>query len=188
MPLKKSLGILKKDAAAFARSPIGKLVHPSAVATAMDVHFMRSALALAREAAVVGEVPVGALVVRDGRIVGKGYNLTRTKFDPTAHAEVVALRGAAKKLKNERLLGCDLYVTLEPCAMCAGAIVQARVARLVYGAPDPKAGACGSVIRVVPNKKLNHRPTVVRWLLAEESAELLTGFFRARRDRRRRAL
>ncbi len=149
---------------------------------------MRSALALAREASEVGEVPVGAVVVRDGKIIGRGYNLTRTKFDPTAHAEVVALRAAAKKVKNERLLGCDLYVTLEPCAMCAGAIVQGRVARLIYGAPDPKAGACGSVMRVIPNKKLNHRPTVVRWLLAEESAELLTGFFRARRSARKSSL
>jgi tRNA(adenine34) deaminase len=158
-----------------------KLVHPSAVATPADAGYMRKALDLARAAARGEEVPIGALVVRDGRIIGTGHNLTRTNSDPTAHAEMVALRAASRKLKNERLLGCDLYVTLEPCAMCAGAIVQARIARVVYGAPDPKAGACGSVMRVIPNRKLNHRPTVVKWLMAEDSAALLKGFFRARR-------
>ena len=142
---------------------------------------MNRALSLARRAARVGEVPIGAVVVRDGLVIAEGYNLTRTDSDPTAHAEIVALRRAGQHLKNERLLGCDLYATLEPCAMCAGAIVQARIARVVYGAPDPKAGACGSVLRVLPNKKLNHRPTVVRWLRAEESARLLKGFFQARR-------
>lgn len=166
-------------------APQSKLVHPSTRPTAEDVKFMRMAMGLAKKAASVEEVPVGAVVVRDGRVIGKGYNLTRTNSDPTAHAEIVALRRAARKLKNERLLGCDLYVTLEPCAMCAGAIVQARIARLVYGAPDPKAGACGAVLRVIPNKKLNHRPTVVRSLLADEAAELLTGFFRARRRLRK---
>lgn len=142
---------------------------------------MTRALSLARQAARKGEVPVGAVVVRDGRIIGEGFNLTRSDSDPTAHAEIVALRLAARRLKNERLLGCDLYVTLEPCAMCAGAIVQSRLARVVYGAPDPKAGACGSVLKVLPNRKLNHRPAVVRWLMAEKSADLLTGFFKARR-------
>jgi len=180
--MKRAPRVSKKVEAAVARSPVGKIFHPSADPTTSDVRFMRAALDQARDAVNVGEVPVGAVVVRDGRIIGRGYNLTRTTFDPTAHAEVVALRAAAKRLKNERLLGCDLYVTLEPCAMCAGAIVQGRVARLIYGAPDPKAGACGSVMRVVPNKKLNHRPSVVRWLMVEESAALLTGFFRARRS------
>lgn len=160
---------------------IQKLLPMSENHAESDVNFMRMALDQARLAAELGEVPVGALVVRHGEVLGSAHNLTRTNADPTAHAEMIALRQAGEKIRNERFLECDLYVTLEPCAMCAGAIVQARLSRVIYGASDPKAGACGSVVKVVPNRKLNHRPTVVRWLLAEESALLLKGFFQARR-------
>jgi len=144
---------------------------------------MMQALVLARQAARKGEVPVGAIVVRSGKIVSKGMNLTRTDHDPSAHAEMVAIRLAAAKLGNERLTDCVLYVTLEPCAMCAGVIVQARLPLVVYGAADPNAGACGSALRVIPNKKLNHRPKVVKGILAEEAGEILRAFFRRRRGK-----
>ena len=145
-----------------------------------DAGFMRAALAEAGKAAVRGEVPVGAVVVRQGRIVARGANRPITSSDPTAHAEIVALRKAAKKSGNYRLPDCELYVTIEPCAMCLGAIVQARVRRLVYGAPDPKAGAVSSTMRF-PFGRLNHRPEVLSGVLAAESAALLRDFFRARR-------
>ena len=145
-----------------------------------DTGFMRAALAEAGKAAARGEVPVGAVVVRQGRIVARGANRPITSSDPTAHAEVVALRKAAKKSGNYRLPDCELYVTIEPCAMCLGAIVQARVRRLVYGAPDPKAGAVSSTMRF-PFGRLNHRPEVLSGVLAAESAALLRDFFRARR-------
>ncbi len=142
---------------------------------------MRKALWEARLSAKAGEVPIGAVLVRDGRVIARGHNLTRTRADPTAHAEIVVIQKAAAKIKNERFLGATLYVTLEPCAMCAGAIVQARIPTVVYGAEDPKAGACGSVVKVLPNGKLNHRPRVEGGVLAKESAALLKGFFRKRR-------
>ena len=145
-----------------------------------DADFMRAALAEAGKAAARGEVPVGAVVVRQGRIVARGANRPITSSDPTAHAEIVALRKAAKKSGNYRLPDCELYVTIEPCAMCLGAIVQARVRRLVYGAPDPKAGAVSSTMRF-PFGRLNHRPEVLSGVLAAESAALLRDFFRARR-------
>ena len=145
-----------------------------------DAGFMRAALAEAGKAAARGEVPVGAVVVRQGRIVARGANRPITSSDPTAHAEIVALRKAAKKSGNYRLPDCELYVTIEPCAMCLGAIVQARVRRLVYGAPDPKAGAVSSTMRF-PFRRLNHRPEVLSGVLAAESAALLRDFFRARR-------
>ena len=145
-----------------------------------DAGFMRAALAEAGKAAARGEVPVGAVVVRQGRIVARGANRPIASSDPTAHAEIVALRKAAKKSGNYRLPGCELYVTVEPCAMCLGAIVQARVRRLVYGAPDPKAGAVSSTMRF-PFGRLNHRPEVLSGVLAGESAALLRDFFRARR-------
>jgi tRNA(adenine34) deaminase len=145
-----------------------------------DAGFMRAALAEAGKAAARGEVPVGAVVVRQGRIVARGANRPITSSDPTAHAEIVALRKAAKKSGNYRLPDCELYVTIEPCAMCLGAIVQARVRRLVYGAPDPKAGAVSSTMRF-PFGRLNHRPEVLSGVLAAESAALLRDFFRARR-------
>lgn len=142
---------------------------------------MREALALARRAARQGEVPVGAVLTHNGKTIAASHNLTRTRKDPTAHAEVVALQMGAKALKNERLLETVLYVTKEPCVMCAGAIVQARIPIVVYGAPDPKAGACGSAFRVLPSRKLNHRPLVLRDVLGDEGARLLKSFFRRKR-------
>jgi tRNA(adenine34) deaminase len=152
-----------------------------------DEALMRLAIAEARAAEAAGEVPVGALVVSpSGEIVAAGNNQVLRSDDPTAHAEIVALRAAGLALNNYRLLmpqgGCTLYVTLEPCAMCAGAILHARIARLVYAAPDPKAGACGSVLSVMNHPALNHRVEVVSGVLASECSEMLTGFFRARRS------
>jgi len=141
---------------------------------------MAAALAEAAKAAAAGEVPVGAVVVRGGEVIARGRNRPIKTADPTAHAEVVALRRAARKAGNYRLADCDLYVTVEPCAMCLGALVQARVRRLVFGAADPKAGAVSSVM-AFPFDRLNHRPEVVAGVLAEESAALLRAFFRARR-------
>jgi len=146
-----------------------------------DLLFMREALTLARQAAAVGEVPVGAVVVQNGVIVGRGYNQPISLHDPTAHAEVMAMRDAAQHLGNYRLTGCDLYVTLEPCAMCAGAIMHARIARVVYGAADPKTGACGSVINLFTQTQLNHHTEVLGGVLAEESGVLLRDFFTNRR-------
>jgi tRNA(adenine34) deaminase len=148
-----------------------------------DERFMRAALAEAGKAAARGEVPVGAVIVRQGQIVARGANRPVAASDPTAHAEIVALRRAAKKAANYRLPDCDLYVTVEPCAMCLGAIVQARVRRLVFGAPDPKAGAVASAM-TFPFARLNHRPEVVGGVLADASAALLRGFFRARRNKK----
>jgi len=142
---------------------------------------MREALALAARAATLGEVPVGAVVVRDGAIVGRGWNAPISEHDPSAHAEIRALRDAAAKLGNYRLPGCDLYVTLEPCLMCSGAIMHARMRRLVYGAADAKTGACGSIINVFAEKRLNHHTEVAPGLLAAECGALLSAFFAARR-------
>lgn len=142
---------------------------------------MTRALELAREAAEAGEVPVGAVVVRQGDVVGEGHNLTRTGKDPTAHAEIVAIRRAAEALGDERLTGCDLYVTLEPCAMCAGAIAHARVARLYYAASDPKGGAVEHGARVFDQSQCLHRPEVYSGMGEGEAAELLREFFGARR-------
>lgn len=146
-----------------------------------DTAFMRRAIELAREAEAAGEVPVGALIVRDGEILAEGFNRPISTHDPTAHAEMVALRAAAARIDNYRLTGTTLYVTLEPCAMCAGAMVHARVARLVYAATDPRAGAAASVFNVVQNPALNHRLEVVPGVLAEECGTLLRDFFVARR-------
>ena len=143
--------------------------------------FMRAALALATEAAAAGEVPVGAVVVLDGEIVGRGYNHPISAHDPTAHAEIAAMRDAAARLGNYRLGGCDLYVTLEPCLMCAGAIMHARISHLVYGARDPKTGACGSVVDAFAEQRLNHHTQVRGGLLAVEAGALLQQFFAARR-------
>ena len=142
---------------------------------------MREALLLAAAAQARGEVPVGAVVVKDGEIIGRGYNQPISGHDPTAHAEVVAMRDAARRMGNYRLTGCELYVTLEPCIMCAGAIMHARVARLVYGAADPKTGACGSVVDLFADTKLNHHAAVVQGVLAAECGALLSAFFRRRR-------
>lgn len=142
---------------------------------------MRRALDLAREAALMGEVPVGAVVVCDGKIVGEGNNLTRTCKDPTAHAEIVAIRNAAEELDDERLSTCDLYVTLEPCPMCAGAISHARLARVYYGASDPKGGGVEHGARVFDQPQCLHRPEVYAGIGEGEAAELLRGFFAERR-------
>lgn len=148
-----------------------------------DIRWMREALALAREAGATDEVPVGALVVREGEVVGRGFNRPIGGHDPTAHAEIMAMRDAAHRLGNYRLVDCTLYVTLEPCVMCAGAIMHARIARVVYGAPDPKTGACGSVVDLFAEARLNHHAQVEGGVLAEESASLLSSFFAARRGR-----
>ncbi len=142
---------------------------------------MRRALELARHAEEAGEVPVGAVVVLDGEIIGEGWNQPIVSHDPTAHAEIVALRAAAMRIRNYRLSNATLYVTLEPCAMCAGAIVHARIARVVYGADDPKTGAARSVFRLLDAPALNHRAEVVGGVLAEECGERLKRFFQSRR-------
>ena len=142
---------------------------------------MRAALELAGQAGAAGEVPVGAVVISGGEIVGRGYNHPISAHDPSAHAEIVALRDAAHRVGNYRLGGCDLFVTLEPCAMCAGAMLHARIARVVYGAADPKTGACGSVVDLFHEPRLNHHATVVAGVLAAESTRLLQEFFAARR-------
>jgi tRNA(Arg) A34 adenosine deaminase TadA len=142
---------------------------------------MRRALDLARQAAEAGEVPIGALVVKDGVVIGEGRNAPRADHDPTAHAEIAAIRAAARTLGDERLTGCELYVTLEPCAMCAGAIVHARLMRVTYAASDPKGGAVAHGARVFDHPQCLHRPEVVAGLGENEAAELLRGFFRERR-------
>jgi tRNA(adenine34) deaminase len=142
---------------------------------------MDEALVLARAAGARGEVPVGAIVVKDGVVVGRGGNAPIFANDPTAHAEIAALREAANVVGNYRLPGCELYVTLEPCAMCAGAIMHARIARLVFGASDAKTGACGSVIDLFAQTRLNHHATVTGGARADECARLLSEFFAARR-------
>ena len=148
-----------------------------------DLEAMSSALAEARKAAEAGEVPIGAVVVHNGAIIAHGQNSVIRTSDPTAHAEIVALRHTAAILGNYRLNGCSLYVTLEPCAMCAGAIIHGRLDRLVYGTPDSKAGACGSVLSVLNHPQLNHQMQVGQGILAEECGDLLRVFFRDRRTR-----
>ena len=147
-----------------------------------DVAFMREALAMAAKAGTIGEVPVGAIVVRDGVIVGRGWNQPISAHDPTGHAEIRALRDAATHLGNYRLSGCELYGTLEPCTMCAGAIMHARISRLVFGATDPKTGACGSVVDLFGDPRLNHHCSVAGGLLAAECGGLLSDFFISRRS------
>lgn len=145
---------------------------------------MREALSLAHSAECLGEVPVGAVVVRDGQIVGRGFNSPIGENDPTAHAEIAALRDAARNLQNYRLPGCELFVTLEPCAMCAGAILHARIARVIYGARDLKTGVHGSVVDLFAVDRLNHHTTVVGGVLADECGQVLSSFFAARRAKR----
>lgn len=145
--------------------------------------YMRQAIDLARQAESIGEVPIGCIVVHDptGRVIGRGYNRRQIDRDPTAHAEILALREAGQSLGHWRLIDCTLYVTLEPCPMCAGAIVNARVPRLVYGCDDPKAGAVRTLFQLCEDQRLNHRVEVIAGVLAEECGELLTRFFRAQR-------
>ncbi len=146
-----------------------------------DSHWMELALEQAHIAVAEGEVPVGALVIKDGQIVGRGHNRNLQQNDPTAHAEVMAMREAASKLGNHRLPGCTLYATIEPCAMCAGAMVHARLSRLVFGAFDPKAGAAGSVLEVLNHPRLNHKLEITPGVLAEECSAILKRFFAERR-------
>jgi len=147
----------------------------------LDEHFMRLAIREAERALAHEDVPVGAVIVHDGEVAGIGHNERELRQDPTAHAELLAIRDAARALGSWRLLECVLYVTLEPCAMCAGAIVRARLPRVIYAASDPKAGAAGSVLDILGEPRLNHRPEVAAGLLADVSAELLRGFFGSRR-------
>ncbi|GIW45944.1 MAG: tRNA-specific adenosine deaminase [Candidatus Binatia bacterium] len=149
--------------------------------TAADELFMRQALACARRAAARGEVPVGAVIVHGGHVIARAYNQPVAKNDPTAHAEIQVLRKAGHRLGNYRLVGCTMYVTVEPCAMCAGAIAYARLDRVVYGAPDFKAGACGTVLDVLGERRINHHTKVEGGILAAECAALMQEFFRARR-------
>jgi len=152
-----------------------------AAAQAGDERFMAIALEEAREAAARGEVPVGAVVVLDGQVLARAHNEPIARHDPTAHAEILALRAAGDRTGNYRLVGSTLYVTIEPCAMCCGAALQARIARLVYGADDPKAGAVRSLHQLLEDRRLNHRVTVTAGVRAEESGALLREFFGARR-------
>ena len=147
-----------------------------------DLEFMRAALAEAAKAEALGDVPVGAVVVKDGAIIAHGHNRNLTDNDPTAHAEAVALREAGRTLKNHRLIGCELFVTMEPCAMCAGALIHARLKRLVYGVSDPRAGAVQSVMQVMNHPSLNHQMEVSGGVLAEECADIVQQFFRKKRE------
>jgi len=147
-----------------------------------DAAFMALALAEAQQAAAAGEVPVGAVVVLEGRVIGSGHNQPIGASDPTAHAEIVALRAAARQMKNYRLPGAALFATVEPCPMCCGAVLQARVARVVYGADDPKAGAARSLFRLLEDARLNHQVAVTGGVRREECAALLSEFFRAKRE------
>jgi tRNA(adenine34) deaminase len=156
------------------------------VPTDPDLTFMRLALDQAHNAWVLGEVPVGAVIVKDGSVIATGFNQPIGHSDPTAHAEIQAIRAAADWLGNYRLTGCALYVTLEPCAMCAGAIQHARLARLVYGAPDPKTGACGSLIDLFSDSRLNHHTTVRAGVLLEACSSTLSRFFADRRNEQQR--
>ncbi len=162
------------DAAAAGGFTIGSMIS--------DQEAMRAALAEARFGAEAGEVPIGAVVAHDGAIIARGQNSVLRDNDPTAHAEIVAMREAARILGNYRLIGCSLFVTLEPCAMCGGAMIHARLDRLVFAAADPKAGACGSVLSVLNHPQLNHQMQVEQGIMADEAAELLRGFFRERRS------
>ena len=147
-----------------------------------DQHFMRLALEQAQHAWTLGEVPVGAVVVKDGEVIATGFNQPIGKHDPTAHAEVNALRAASAILGNYRLPGCELYVTLEPCAMCSGAMMHARLARVIYGALDPKTGVCGSVLDLFAQERLNHHTEVLGGVLADEASAMLKAFFAERRS------
>ena len=157
----------------------------STVDSLHDEDFMRLALAAAKQASDEGEVPVGAVLVREGEVIATGFNRPIGQHDPSAHAEIAALRLGAKVLSNYRMPGCTLYVTLEPCAMCAGAMMHARLARVVYGAPDPKTGACGSVVNLFAEEKLNHHTRVTGGVLAAECSTMLSAFFAERRRQSR---
>lgn len=146
-----------------------------------DIEYMQIALQLAQEAAAAGEVPVGSVIVKNDKIIGRGYNAPITTHDPSAHAEIRAMRDAAQHLGNYRLVGCTLYVTLEPCAMCTGAIQHARIAKVIYGASDLKTGACGSVVNLMAEPKLNHHTEISGGIMAEACGAILSDFFTSRR-------
>lgn len=152
-----------------------------------DDDYMRVALVLARQAELSGEVPVGAIVVKDGAIIGRGSNAPISRHDPSAHAELLALREAAQHLGNYRLIGCELFVTLEPCLMCVGAMFHARIARVVFGANDFKTGACGSVLNLFAEQRLNHHAEMTAGVLAEECGQVLSDFFAARRAQQQKS-
>jgi tRNA(adenine34) deaminase len=156
--------------------------NPADMQPGEDAAWMELALEQAQLAALAGEVPVGALVIRRGEIIGQGHNRNLLDNDPTAHAEIVALRQAAARVGNHRLIGCTMVATIEPCSMCAGALIHARIARLVYGATDPKAGAAGSTVQVINHPSLNHRMEVTAGVLAEKCSEILQQFFRRKRQ------
>lgn len=147
---------------------------------------MKEAIKEAQKAAEMGEIPVGAVIVKDGEIISRGHNLTETTKDSTAHAEMIAIREASKVLGGWRLIGCDMYVTMEPCSMCAGALVWSRIEHLYIGADDPKTGACGSVFNIVQDDRLNHQIAVDRGIMAEESSQLVREFFRNLRNKRKK--
>lgn len=151
-----------------------------------DADYMRAALELAQQAKAAGEVPVGAVVVKDGEIIGRGFNAPISRHDPSAHAEMQALRDAAQHIGNYRLVGCELFVTLEPCLMCAGAIMHARIKRLVYGASDFKTGVCGSMLNLFAEERLNHHAEVAGGVLADECGSMLSNFFAMRRAQQKR--
>ena len=159
-------------------NPTNELRPPEGIS---DAFWMERALELARAAAAAGDVPVGAIIVKDGQIVGEGHNRNLLDTDPTAHAEMIALRQAASRVGNHRLAGAVMFATIEPCAMCAGAMVHARLQRLVYGASDPKAGAAGSVLEVINHPRLNHQMVVTSGVLADQCSEILQEFFRKKR-------
>lgn len=146
-----------------------------------DIFFIKQALREAKKAAKKGEVPVGCVIVKDGKIISRAHNLTIKRNDPTAHAEILALKKAAQKTGNYRLTNCKMYVTIEPCPMCAGAAVWARIKKIIFGVCDEKSGACGSVVNIVNNKKLNHRIKIKSGVLSNECADLMRKFFRKRR-------
>jgi tRNA(adenine34) deaminase len=154
-------------------------------ASEADIGFMRVALDLARQAALAGEVPVGAVVVKDGQIIGRGFNAPISRHDPSAHAEIAALRDAAQQIGNYRLVDCELFVTLEPCVMCVGAMFHARIGRVVFGARDPKTGAAGSIFNLFAEERLNHHARIHGGVLAEECGKVLSDFFAARRAAQR---
>ena len=163
--------------------PLNRQIKCGKITKSMD-KYMEEALQEAKKAAAMGEIPVGAVIVKDGEIISRGHNRTETDKDPTAHAEMIAIRGAAKALGGWRLPGCTLYVTLEPCSMCAGAIVWARIERLVIGTMDPKGGACGSVFNIVQEPKLNHHVEVETGCMQETCSDLMKSFFKDLRRRR----
>jgi len=155
----------------------------SSIDQSVHEHWMREAILLAKEAEKIGEVPIGAIIVQGDKIIGRGYNLREQTMDPTAHAEMIAIRDASQHLDAWRLLECRLYVTLEPCPMCAGAIVQSRVPQVIYGTTDPKAGCAGTLMNLLQEPRFNHRTEVISDVLQEECSQLLTNFFRRLRNK-----